>query len=118
MEWLFMKMVEAIVRQSKINDVLDELNRHQIFGVTVTPIMGCGLQKGKTQYYRGNECTVNLHPKTRIEIAVKDSWVDEVVEVITKKAITGEIGDGKIFIRNVEDAYRIRTGERGEDALV
>lgn len=113
-----MKIIEAIIRQDKMNEVLDELNRHQIFGVTVTQVMGCGLQKGKTQYYRGNECTINLHPKTKMEIVVKDSWVDEVVEVIIKTAKTGRIGDGKIFIRNIEDAFRIRTDERGEDALV
>ncbi len=113
-----MKMIEAIIRQNKLNEVLDELNRHQIFGVTVTQVMGCGLQKGKTQYYRGNECTINLHPKVKLEIVVKDSWVDEVTETIMKTARTGQIGDGKIFIRNVEDAFRIRTGERGEDALV
>lgn len=113
-----MKMIEAIIRQNKMNEVLDELSRHQIYGVTVTQVMGCGLQMGKTQFYRGNEYTINLHPKTKLEIVVKDTWVDEVVEAIIKVAKTGEIGDGKIFIRNVEDAYRIRTGERGEDALV
>jgi len=113
-----MKMIEAIIRQTKVSGVLDELSRHQIFGVTVTQVMGCGLQKGKTQYYRGNECTINLHPKSKIEIVVKDSWVDEVVEAIIKVAKTGEIGDGKIFIRNVEDGFRIRTSERGDDALV
>lgn len=113
-----MKMVEAIIRQNKMNEVLDELNRHQIYGVTVTQVMGCGLQKGKTQFYRGNECTINLHPKTKLEIVVKDSWVNEVVNAIVNVAKTGQIGDGKIFIRDVEDACRIRTGERGEDALV
>lgn len=113
-----MKMIEAIIRQSKLNEVLDELNRHQIYGVTVTQVMGCGLQKGRTHFYRGNECTINLHPKTKLEIVVKDSWADEVVEAVIKAARTGQIGDGKIFIRNVEDAFRIRTGERGEDALV
>ncbi len=112
-----MKMIEAIIRQTKVSKVLDELNRHQIFGVTVTPVMGCGLQKGKTQYYRGNECTIDLLPKLKIEIVVKDYWVDEVTEAIMKVAMTGQIGDGKIFIHNVEEAYRIRTGERDDDAL-
>jgi nitrogen regulatory protein P-II 1 len=101
-----------------MHEVLDVLNRHQVYGVTVTQVMGCGLQKGRTQYYRGNECTINLHPKTKLEIIVKDAWVDEIVEAITNTARTGEIGDGKIFIYNIEDAYRIRTNERGEDALV
>lgn len=113
-----MKKIEAIIRQSKMNEVLDELNRHQVYGVTVTQVMGCGRQKGRTQYYRGNEHISNLHPKTKIEIVVKDSWVEQTVEAVIKAARTGEIGDGKIFIYNVEDAYRIRTDERGEDALV
>lgn len=113
-----MKMVEAIIRQNKLNDVLDELNRHQIYGITVTQVVGCGLQKDITQFYRGNECTINLHAKTKLEIVVKDSWVDEVVEAVIKAARTGQVGDGKIFIFNIEEAYRIRTGEHGEDALV
>jgi nitrogen regulatory protein P-II 1 len=113
-----MKKIEAIIRQNKMQDVLDELNRHQIYGVTVTQVMGCGLQKGRTQFYRGAECTINLHPKTKLEIVVKDAWVNEIVEAVKNAARTGEIGDGKIFIYNVEDAYRIRTDQRGEDALV
>ncbi len=113
-----MKKVEAIIRQSKLDDLLNELNRHQIYGLTATPVMGCGRQKGRTQYYRGSELTVNLHPKMKVELVVKDSWVNEVVEAIIKIARTGEIGDGKIFIYTVEDAYRIRTDERGEDAIV
>ncbi len=112
-----MKKVEAIIRQDKLSDLLDELNRHQIYGVTATQVMGCGLQKGRTQYYRGNEYTVNLHPKTKLELVVKDSWVQEIIDVIIKVCRTGEIGDGKIFIYNVDDAYRIRTGEKGESAL-
>lgn len=113
-----MKKVEAIIRQEKLTDVLDELNRHQIYGVTVTQVMGCGLQKGKTRFYRGNECTINLHPKSKLELVVKDAWVEEIIEVIIKITRTGEIGDGKIFISSVEDARRIRTGQSGEDALV
>lgn len=112
-----MKKIEAIIRQSKLEEVLNELNRHQFFGVTVTQVMGSGLQKGKVQFYRGNKCTINLNPKSKLEIVAKDSWVNEIVEAITKVAKTGEIGDGKIFVYNVEEAYRIRTGEWGEDAL-
>jgi nitrogen regulatory protein P-II 1 len=112
------KKIEAIIRQNKMHEVLDVLNRHQVYGVTVTQVMGCGLQKGRTQYYRGNECTINLHPKTKLEIIVKDAWVNEVVEAIINTARTGEIGDGKIFIYDIEDAYRIRTNERGEKALI
>jgi nitrogen regulatory protein P-II 1 len=113
-----MKKIEAIIRPGKLNDVLDELNKHQIFGITVTQVMGCGLQGGRTQYYRGNKYTINLLAKTKLEIVVKDSWVNEIVETIIKVARTGEIGDGKIFIYDVEDAYRIRTDQKGEDALV
>jgi nitrogen regulatory protein P-II 1 len=113
-----MKKIEIIIRQNKMNEVLDELNRHQVYGVTVTQVMGCGLQKGRTQHYRGNECIINLHPKTKLEIVVKDTWVDEIVKAVIKVARTGEIGDGKIFIYNIEDAYRIRTDDRGEDALI
>lgn len=113
-----MKKIEAIIRQSKLNEVLEELNRHQFYGITVTGVMGCGKQKGKTHYYRGSECTVNLLPKVKLELVVKDSWVNEVVEVLKLKAHTGEIGDGKIFVFNVEQAYRIRTGETDEDAIV
>ncbi|MFZ5989118.1 MAG: P-II family nitrogen regulator [Bacillota bacterium] len=112
-----MKKIEAIIRQEKLNDVLDELNRHQIYGVTVTQVTGCGKQKGVKRYYRGTEYCVNLIPKYKLEMVVKDSWVEEIIEVITLTAKTGEIGDGKIFVYNVESAYRIRTGERDEDAL-
>ncbi len=113
-----MKKIEAIIRPDKLYEVLEELNRHQIFGVTVTQVMGCGLQGGRTRYYRGNKYTTNLIPKTKIEIVVKDSWVNEIVEAITQISRTGEIGDGKIFIYNIDDALRIRTDDRGEDALV
>lgn len=113
-----LKKIEAIVRQSKMSEVLDELNRQQVYGVTVTQVMGCGKQKGRVQHYRGSEHIINLHPKSKLEIVVKDSWVEQIIEAIIKVANTGEIGDGKIFIHNVEDAVRIRTGERGEDALV
>jgi len=97
---------------------MDELNRHQFFGMTVTPVMGCGRQAGQTRHYRGSEYKINLLPKMKVEIIVKDSWVNEVVETIRKAAHTGEVGDGKIFIVNVEDAFRIRTYEKGEDAIV
>lgn len=113
-----MKKVEAIIRKSKLEEVIKELNRHQFFGLTVTPVMGCGRQEGRTQLYRGTEYNVNLHSKVKIETVVKDSWVEEVIETIKKSAYTGEIGDGKIFVLNVENAYRISTGEKGEDAIL
>jgi len=113
-----LKKIEAVIRPNKLDEVLEELNRHQIFGVTVSHVFGCGLQKGRTQYYRGNKHTVNLLPKIKLEMVVKDAWVDEIVRVVIKAAGTGEIGDGKIFISSMDDAYRIRTADRGEDALV
>ena len=113
-----MKKIEAIIRQNKLDEVMNELNRHQFFGLTVTPVMGCGLQGGKTRFYRGNEYRVNLLPKMKLEIVVKDLWVEEVVEAVKKTAWTGEIGDGKIFIIDVENAFRIRTEDSGEDAIV
>ncbi|MCR4437053.1 MAG: P-II family nitrogen regulator [Clostridiales bacterium] len=113
-----MKKIEAIIRQSKLDEVLDELNRHQIFGVTVTQVQGCGLQGGKTQYYRGNKYTMKLNPKTKLEIVVKDQWVDEIIQAIIKTARTGDIGDGKIFVYSIDESYRIRTGEKGEGALI
>lgn len=112
-----MKKIEAIIRPGKMTEVLDELNKMKVFGITVTQVMGCGKQLGRTQYYRGQKYTVNLLPKTKIEIVVNDNYVDEIVEAIIRVTRTGEIGDGKIFIYNTEDSLRIRTGDRGEDAL-
>ena len=113
-----MKRIEAIVRPGKLNDVLEELNKIKVFGVTVTQVMGCGKQLGRVQYYRGQKYTVNLLPKTKIEIVAKDDFVDEIVDTVIRVTRTGEIGDGKIFIYNAEDSCRIRTGEKGESALV
>lgn len=113
-----MKKIEAIIRQSKLEEVIEELNRHQIYGMTVTQVMGCGRQKGRIQCYRGNEYNVNLHPKIKLEMVVKENWVEEIVQAVMKIANTGKIGDGKIFIYSVEDACRIRTGERGTDAIL
>jgi nitrogen regulatory protein P-II 1 len=113
-----MRRIEAIVRPGKLHDVLDELNRIKIFGVTVTQVMGCGKQLGRTQYYRGQKYTVNLLPKTKIETIVKDEFVEQTIAAIMNVTKTGQIGDGKIFISTPEDSYRIRTGENGESALV
>ena len=113
-----MKKVEAIIRPCKLDEVLDELNKHQFYGITVTQVMGSGRQGSKVRYYRGNKYTVNLLPKTKLELVVKEHWVSEVIETIKKVACTGEPGDGVIFIYNVEDAFRIRTGETGEDAII
>ena len=112
-----MKKIEAIIRPGKLDSVKDALSNHGINGLTVTQVIGCGKQKGNTQIYRGVEYTVHLIPKVKIEIVVMDEYVDEVIQVITKEARTGEIGDGKIFVSAVENAITIRTGATGEQAL-
>ncbi|HWQ42022.1 MAG TPA: P-II family nitrogen regulator [Desulfosporosinus sp.] len=112
-----MKKVEAIIRPGKLDSVKDALSNHGVNGLTVTQVIGCGKQKGNTQIYRGVEYTVHLIPKVKIEIVVMDNFVEEVIKAITKEARTGEIGDGKIFVSAVEDAYTIRTGATGEQAL-
>lgn len=112
-----MKKVEAIIRPSKLDDIKEALGRFGIHGMTVTEVVGCGLQKGKKEIYRGTEYTINLLPKIKIEIVIRDKWLDEVMELITKTARTGEIGDGKIFIYDISNAVKIRTGESGDDAI-
>jgi len=112
-----MTKVEAIIRPGKLDDVKDALDEIGVKGITVISVMGAGKQRGRTQYYRGQEYVVNLLDKTKIETVVADENVEEVVSVITKAAFTGEIGDGKIFLTKVDDVIRIRTGERGEVAL-
>ena len=112
-----MMKLEAIIRPSKLDDVKDALDEIGVKGITVISVMGAGKQRGRTQYYRGQEYVVNLLDKTKIEVVVADEAVESVVEAITKAAYTGEIGDGKIFITKVEDCVRIRTGERGDIAL-
>lgn len=112
-----MKRIEAIIRPSKLEDVKEALNEYGIHGMTVTQVVGCGKQKGRVSVYRGQEYTINLLPKIKVEIAIRDSRVDEVVDVITKAARTGEVGDGKIFVTSLDNAIRIRTGESGDEAL-
>ena len=112
-----MTKIEAIIRPGKLDDVKAALDDLGVKGITVINVMGAGKQRGRTQYYRGAEYVVNLLDKTKIETVVSDDVVDNVVQAITKAAATGEIGDGKIFLSKVDDAIRIRTGERGEIAL-
>jgi len=112
-----MKKIEAIVRPSKLDEIKDALGKFGIHGMTVTEVIGCGLQKGKKEVYRGTEYTIDLLPKIKIEIVIRDKWVDEVIRIIINTARTGEIGDGKIFVYPVENAVRIRTGEFGEAAI-
>lgn len=112
-----MTKVEAIIRPGKLDDVKDALDALGIKGITVINVMGAGKQRGRTQYYRGQEYVVNLLDKTKIETVVADFQVEDVVNAIREAAVTGEIGDGKIFLTKVEGVIRIRTGERGETAL-
>ncbi|NJD02220.1 MAG: P-II family nitrogen regulator [Ruminiclostridium sp.] len=112
-----MKKVEAIIRPGKLEDIKEALNRYNVNGLTISQVMGCGLQKGRKEYFRGNEVTMNLLPKIKIESVVRDEQLEEVINIISKEAKTGEVGDGKIFIYDVEDTIRIRTGERGDIAI-
>lgn len=112
-----MKKIEAIIRPSKLDEIKDALGLFGIHGMTVTEVIGCGLQKGKKEVYRGTEYTIDLLPKVKIEIVIRDKWVDEVIRIFINTARTGEIGDGKIFVYAVENVVRIRTGEGGEEAI-
>ncbi|MDD5284316.1 MAG: P-II family nitrogen regulator [Desulfuromonadaceae bacterium] len=112
-----MKKVEAIIKPFKLDEVKESLNEIGIQGITISEVKGFGRQKGHTELYRGAEYVVDFIPKIKIEIIVSDSVLSKVVEAIEKSAKTGRIGDGKIFVTNVEAVIRIRTGETGEDAL-
>lgn len=112
-----MKKIEAIIRPEKLEEVKDALGKYGIKGMTVSQVVGCGLQKGRVGVYRGHEYSINLLPKLKIEIVLKDHRVQDVVDIISSNARTEAIGDGKIFIYPVENAIRIRTGESGDDAL-
>jgi nitrogen regulatory protein P-II 1 len=112
-----MKKIEAIIKPHKLDDVQDALRKVGVHGMTVTEVKGFGRQGGHTEIYRGSEYTVNFLPKTKIEILVADSSLDTVIKTITDVANTGKVGDGKIAIFDVLDVLRIRTGERGEEAL-
>ena len=112
-----MKMVNAIIKPFKLDDVRAALSEVGIQGVTVTEVKGFGRQKGHTELYRGAEYVVDFLPKVKIEAAISDDMVDQVIEAISKTANTGKIGDGKIFVTPLEQAIRIRTGETGTDAL-
>ncbi len=112
-----MKKVECITRAIKLAQIKDALAEMGVVGMTVTDVRGCGQQKGRHELYRGNEYTVSLLPKIKITVAVPDEKVDDVVKTMMEVARTGEIGDGKIFVLNLERVIRIRTGEEGSEAL-
>jgi len=112
-----MKLVMAIIKPFKLDDVREALSDIGVQGITVTEVKGFGRQKGHTELYRGAEYVVDFLPKVKIEAVVDDGLVDQVIEAVSKAANTGKIGDGKIFVSSVEQAVRIRTGESGADAL-
>ena len=112
-----MKKIEAIIKPFKLDEVKDQLNELGVMGLTVSEVKGYGRQKGHTELYRGAEYAVDFLPKIKIELIVSDDIASDVIETIKKKAHTGRIGDGKIFISNIDEVIRIRTGESGKDAI-
>jgi nitrogen regulatory protein P-II 2 len=112
-----MKMVTAVIKHFKLDDVKDALTQAEVHGMTLTEVKGFGRQKGHIEIYRGSSYEVRFIPKLKIEIAIPDEKLEEVVKIIQKAAHTGEIGDGKIFVYDLKDVIRIRTGERGEEAI-
>ena len=112
-----MKKIEAIIKPFKLEEVKEGLNNKEILGLTVSEVKGYGRQKGHTELYRGAEYIIDFLPKVKIEVVVPDERVDEVIDAIIETAKTGKIGDGKIFVSDMSNAYRIRTGEIGEEAL-
>jgi nitrogen regulatory protein P-II 1 len=112
-----MKKIEAIIQPYKLEEVKDALTKIDICGITISQVMGCGRQKGFKEVYRATEIEINILPKIKLEIVVPDETSEQVIEVVIATAHSGEIGDGKIFVSTIEDAIRIRTGERGLKAL-
>ena len=112
-----MKLITAIIKPFKLDDVREALADNGVQGITVTEVKGFGRQKGHTELYRGAEYVVDFLPKVKLEIAIGDEQVDKVIDSITKAANTGKIGDGKIFVSPLEQVIRIRTGETGEEAI-
>ncbi|MCX6136950.1 MAG: P-II family nitrogen regulator [Ignavibacteriales bacterium] len=112
-----MKKIEAVIRPFKLDDVREALSEAGVKGLTLTEVKGYGRQKGHTEIYRGAEYQIDFLPKLKLEIVVKDSMVDQIVETIIRAARTGQVGDGKIFVSPVEEVIRVRTGEAGDDAI-
>ena len=112
-----MKLITAIIQPHKLEDVLQELDNREIYLKTVSDVLGCGRQKGRTEVYRGRKETGGLLKKVRLEIAVNEQFVAPTIEAITKAARTGKIGDGKIFVTDLSECIRIRTGEKGKEAI-
>ncbi|MEW6172638.1 MAG: P-II family nitrogen regulator [Bacillota bacterium] len=112
-----MKKIEAIIRPERLEAVKEALGKFGIHGMTVSQVMGCGLQRGRTEVYRGHEYSINLLPKVKIELVLGDQDAVKVVDVIATAARTGQVGDGKIFVYSTENAIRVRTGETNDEAI-
>jgi len=112
-----MKIVSAVIRPNRLQDVKEALSDAGVVGLTVTDVRGAGRQKGQIERYRGSEYSVDLIPKIKLEVAIEDDQVETVIQAIRNAAYTGEIGDGKIFVLPLDDSMRIRTGDRGESSL-
>ena len=112
-----MKLVIAIIKPFKLDEVREALSQIGVQGITATEVKGFGRQKGHTEIYRGSEYTVDFLPKIKLEIGVEDGLLDKTIETITSTASTGKIGDGKIFVLDMQEAVRVRTGEKGKEAL-
>jgi len=112
-----MKFITAVIKPFKLDEVREALSEIGVQGITVTEVKGFGRQKGHTELYRGAEYVIDFLPKVKLEVAVSEKLAKKVVEVITKSALTGKIGDGKIFVMDLDQVQRIRTGETGDDAL-
>lgn len=112
-----MKKVEAIIRPTKLEELKDAFRQHHISGVTISQVLGCGNQHGWTEYYRSSEILMNVLPKVEIKLVVEDEQLEEIIELIVNVTRTGEVGDGKIFVTDLSDCIRIRTGERGNSAI-
>jgi len=112
-----MKKIEMIIRPEKLEDVKEVLNSLHVYGMTVMMVSGCGHQKGRVEIYRGAEVSINLLPKVMVQTVVHDDIVNELINKITAEVKTGKVGDGKIFVYNVEEAVKIRTSESGDNAI-
>ena len=112
-----MKMISAIIKPFKLDDVREALSQRDIHGMTVIEVKGFGRQKGHTELYRGSEYVVDFLPKVKLEVAVTDDHLETVLEAISEAANTGKIGDGKVFVHELHEVMRIRTGERGDEAI-
>ncbi|RJX21680.1 MAG: P-II family nitrogen regulator [Ammonifex sp.] len=112
-----MKKIEAIIRPERLEAVKEALGKFGVHGMTVSQVMGCGLQRGRTEVYRGHEYSINLLPKVKIEIVLSDQEVSKVADIIAQTARTGQVGDGKIFVYPADNAIRVRTGETNGAAI-